>query len=714
MVNRTHIHAHPLLEVRTCEADDGPGTKLLCALSRFLELCSSAPATSALVLADDDREYKPTALTLLASALQRAPLFAYSFMRYTLPDSGGLNVGQGADLFALPFATLRAPHTVRAYFEAALSVDDRFRYHDDVWISAYLADAAATSVCHVPTIDIPAANGDHEQKKKPAASAAPPQFLGPVHGPRETWSTALRRLGAGNETRGVPRKALNKLLGAKRAMLRVQAGRRGVRMANASERVLCEEDEDRAAALAAALNPTSAHDALQNRQPPTTPHQSETSQSDRQPAMQQRRTPTPEQEHLGEHLYAHTIVRPAADRAFGIDVKDAEARWARDACPFEETRHNCFFFGQPNAGEVARRALGMLGTTNRTSRSSSSTASLLAALRGRRIHFVGDSVLRQLCQAVMCRLRSYLVHDGTNWWDPMKRRHPALDYKGMCPYAQARHCEMRYGCATFAARTSSSTSTGGQRKGGTSGGAQQEVGAHESTHERPLTICYVKEERLGWEGLIGALRKVTPAVPSGETRTIGARGKDAHRSIRGTAPHSPDVLVVSSGRHHSPIESLHAALWRQWGGTNDSSVATQRANFHSAFREALLARERAQLPPLQLLFQQAEPQHFPTADGGFDSSSRGKSIGLRQCTPLQTLGAGVGLLERQLVLPYLSAMGAQVLETNALSEGAWWAHTYSAPTPSGNSDCTHYCMPGVPDVWASLLLGQLAARPLHG
>ena len=62
--------------------------------------------------------------------------------------------------------------------------------------------------------------------------------------------------------------------------------------------------------------------------------------------------------------------------------------------------------GQPNAGEVARRALGMLGTTNRTSRSSSSTASLLAALRGRRIHFVGDSVLRQLCQAVMCRLRS--------------------------------------------------------------------------------------------------------------------------------------------------------------------------------------------------------------------------------------------------------------------------------------------------------------------
>jgi len=128
----------------------------------------------------------------------------------------------------------------------------------------------------------------------------------------------------------------------------------------------------------------------------------------------------------------------------------------------------------------------------------------------------------------------------------------------------------------------------------------------------------------------------------------------------------------------------------------------------------LLARERAQLPPLQLLFQQAEPQHFPTADGGFVSSSRGKSIGLRQCTPLQTLGAGVGLLERQLVLPYLSAMGAQVLETNALSEGAWWAHTYSAPTPSGNSDCTHYCMPGVPDVWASLLLGQLAARPLHG
>ena len=47
---------------------------------------------------------------------------------------------------------------------------------------------------------------------------APPQFRGAVHGARETWATALRRLG-GNETRS----ALNRRLGAKRQLLRQRA-----------------------------------------------------------------------------------------------------------------------------------------------------------------------------------------------------------------------------------------------------------------------------------------------------------------------------------------------------------------------------------------------------------------------------------------------------------------------------------------------------------
>ena len=105
-----------------------------------------------------------------------------------------------------------------------------------------------------------------------------------------------------------------------------------------------------------------------------------------------------------------------------------------------------------------------------------------------------------------------------------------------------------------------------------------------------------------------------------------------------------------------------------------------------------------------------EPQHFPTADGGFYTGGQGRTARLQQCEPLDaaSIGRRVGTLERALVLPYLVQIQGGVLETNTASEAAWWAHTYAAPTPSGNSDCTHWCMPGLPDVWATMLLEQLA------
>ena len=44
-----------------------------------------------------------------------------------------------------------------------------------------------------------------KQWRRLFAHLVQPQFMGPVHGLRETWSTALRRLG-GNETRSTTRK----------------------------------------------------------------------------------------------------------------------------------------------------------------------------------------------------------------------------------------------------------------------------------------------------------------------------------------------------------------------------------------------------------------------------------------------------------------------------------------------------------------------------
>jgi len=118
--------------------------------------------------------------------------------------------------------------------------------------------------------------------------------------------------------------------------------------------------------------------------------------------------------------------------------------WRAAACPFEETRHNCFFFNQPDAAEIAWRANQLHALHARNV----SATSAVRVLRGRTVTFVGDSVLRQLAQAFMCHLRQHVRDVGFVWNDPTQRKVPSLDYVGMCPFGK-HHCEMRHGCATF-------------------------------------------------------------------------------------------------------------------------------------------------------------------------------------------------------------------------------------------------------------------------
>ena len=270
---------HPRLEIRRCDRDDGPGTKTLCALPRVLELLAQSrhanhdnnkkpnhlhahPPHAALILADDDRQYRPTALALMRDAFlrQRPPLSrALSFQAYTLPLSGrsaeddpltdptkdnptqptairNLTVGQGADLFAIPIvgSLWHSPTSIRKFYELAMAVDDRFRLHDDVWTSMYLTDAARLTVCPVTVLTgrcFPKC--DDNYRNGSVAVKAPPQFLGPVHGPKETWATALRRLG-GNTTRH----NLNRALGLKRVPLRWRAIEAG--LVEPGEALACE------------------------------------------------------------------------------------------------------------------------------------------------------------------------------------------------------------------------------------------------------------------------------------------------------------------------------------------------------------------------------------------------------------------------------------------------------------------------------------------
>ena len=140
--------------------------------------------------------------------------------------------------------------------------------------------------------------------------------------------------------------------------------------------------------------------------------------------------------------YAQVFVR--ADLRANAS-QESTRQWSLQACPFEETRHSCYFVGQSNASEIAAASAQLARSVQ--------VEGVLRALAGRLVIFVGDSVLRQLMQATMCRLRSFLQHDNLVWQDPMHRRHPSLNYKGLCPFKRAKHCELRTGCAKFKLNT---------------------------------------------------------------------------------------------------------------------------------------------------------------------------------------------------------------------------------------------------------------------
>ena len=120
----------PRVMTRYCDQDYGPGTKLICALPVLRILAASAPEVWSLIVADDDKVYKPWVLQGLQSAMQTLPQHqhAFSYMtwdiwmsrdgsyfhssaRAQMPANSlpHLRLGQGADLIAMPATALLQP-----------------------------------------------------------------------------------------------------------------------------------------------------------------------------------------------------------------------------------------------------------------------------------------------------------------------------------------------------------------------------------------------------------------------------------------------------------------------------------------------------------------------------------------------------------------------------------------------------------------------------
>ena len=66
--------------------------------------------------------------------------------------------------------------------------------------------------------------------------------------------------------------------------------------------------------------------------------------------------------------------------------------------------------------------------------------------------------------------------------------------------------------------------------------------------------------------------------------------------------------------------------------------------------------------------------------------------------------------ERQYVWSAMEAPPLRtVLHTLNISSAGWFAHATDSPSPAGYADCLHWCLPGVPDIWAATLSATLAS-----
>ena len=336
--------------------------------------------------------------------------------------------------------------------------------------------------------------------------------------------------------------------------------------------------------------------------------------------------------------------------------------WHANACPWEGTRHSGFYNGWPTAIDAQQYADEHHACPPHRSERE------LERLAGRRIYFVGDSVMRQFAQSFLCRIRNggRVIADTTDWSTPHRTQW------GRCQRFSGtyRHCYMRDGCVTFAI---------GQRP-----------------VEDNVVVCFHRNEqcKANW-ALEGGLRDML----------------DTYQLEHGSGSHT--FVVTSNGMHWFCNELYWLLLNHTY---NEPWLAQGRPVLQ--LNEWRWRPRRASLPPpnpnVTVVYKDLDATHFPTKTGTFDPAAPVEKRFLWRCQYKRGGRQPQRDMEVRTSLSVVRRLGWEVLETFEASRlhGAPLHATHaSVPSREYPVDCLHWMLPGVPDTWTEKLLAKVLLPP---
>eukprot|EP00667_Euglena_gracilis_P017123 EG_transcript_18001 len=156
----------------------------------------------------------------------------------------------------------------------------------------------------------------------------------------------------------------------------------------------------------------------------------------------------------------------------------------------------------------------------------------------------------------------------------------------------------------------------------------------------------------------------------------------------------------------------------EWGATNNSIVVVNSGlHFHQPkpYRNRLqrfvnhhlrFIADHPKRPTV--VWAETPPQHFAGTPNGYFDPGRKKKWSAARCVPVNRLAAWKTDWRNRLAEGLMAQAGIPVLRLWDATVNLWDFHVMNNGRSDG-LDCTHYCVPGAPTLWAVRLLEALEA-----